>query len=75
MLTLERATLGTMGKINKKPNSARSPKPAAPGGKSPGKGGGKSPQGGMKPGMPLNTSKGVFTFTMVTDGCYIEHKV
>ena len=34
--------------------------------------GNKSP----KPGQgPLNTSKGQFTFTMVSDGCYIEHKV
>ena len=42
-------------------------------GKAPGKGGGKP--GTPKPGQgPLNTSKGQFSFTMVADGCYIEHK-
>ena len=25
--------------------------------------------------QPLRTAKGTFSFTMVTDGCYIEHKV
>jgi len=49
-------------------NKSKSP-PAkkSPGQKSPGGGG-----GGL--GKPLSTSKGVFTFTMVADGCYIEHK-
>ena len=47
----------------KAPGSKKSPA----GKKSP-----QAPQGGNK---PLNTSKGQFTFTMVTDGCYIEHKV
>lgn len=47
------------------PNSAR--------GKSPpnsGRGG-----GGGASSRSMNTAKGVFSFTMVTDGCYIEHKV
>jgi len=46
------------------PNSAR--------GKSPpnsGRGG-----GGGASSRSMNTAKGVFSFTMVTDGCYIEHK-
>lgn len=39
----------------------------------------KSPRGTTPPGKPnankpLNTSKGQFSFTMVADGCYIEHK-
>ena len=50
----------------------KSPKAAAPGKGS----GGKSPKGPPPKGQgPLNTSKGQFTFTMVTDGCYVEHKV
>ena len=44
--------------------------------KSPGSAGKKVPgQQQQPPVKPLNTSKGQFTFTMVTDGCYIEHKV
>lgn len=58
---------------NNRAAAKKSPTGAAPGAKkSPRPGSaGKSPKG---PG-PLNTSKGQFTFTMVTDGCYIEHKV
>jgi hypothetical protein len=55
-----------MVKPFRKPN-----KPAAAG-KSPK---GRSPAAKAVPSKPLNTSKGQFTFTMVTDGCYIEHKV
>ena len=51
----------------KSPGSAgKSPQASARGGKSPQSGGGNG---------PLKTSKGVFSFTMVADGCYIEHKV
>jgi len=55
-----------------KPGAKKSPRPASAGKGSGGKGsGGKSPRPGQG---PLNTAKGQFTFTMVTDGCYIEHK-
>lgn len=50
----------------------KSPPGKSPPGKSPQ--GKKSPQGPPAGNKPLNTSKGQFTFTMVTDGCYIEHK-
>ena len=52
-----------MVKISKQPSKsgARPGKQQAPAG-----GGG---------GNVLKTSKGVFQFTMVADGCYIEHKV
>ena len=42
--------------------------------------GNNTPRGNQSPkaspgGNVLKTNKGVFTFTMVTDGCYVEHKV
>jgi hypothetical protein len=51
-----------------------------PGQKKPGqkpaqKAGKASPAQKQNPNKPLSTAKGVFTFTMVADGCYIEHKV
>ena len=49
------------------PQGGRGSGKKAPGGKAPAPGGGG-------PG-PLKTSKGTFSFTMVADGCYIEHKV
>jgi hypothetical protein len=70
-----------MVKSARGPGKPKSPRPGSAGKKSPGgkspqasARGAKSPQSGGVNG-PLKTSKGVFTFTMVADGCYIEHKV
>lgn len=65
-----------MVKTARGPGKAKSPRPGSAG-KSPQNSarGGKSPQAGGGNNGPLKTSKGVFTFTMVADGCYIEHKV
>lgn len=70
-----------MGKLN----TAARKKPAtkAPGGKGGGGPAGKSPRGkspqtARSPGgnnKPLGTSKGLFSFTSVADGCFIEQKV
>ena len=55
----------------KAPGAGKSPRPGAPSPKAPGSG--KSPR--PTPGKEtLGTSKGTFTFQMVADGCYIEHK-
>ena len=35
---------------------------------------GKQPQQQQGGNPVLKTNKGVFSFTMVADGCYIEHK-
>jgi len=50
----------------------RSPPNSARGGKGGGKGGGQG--GGQANVKTLKTQKGLFSFTMVADGCYIEHK-
>merc|ERR1719217_1208177 len=39
-----------------------------------GKGGGKGGGSGNQNSNVLKTQKGTFAFTMVADGCYIEHK-
>lgn len=70
-----------MVKVGAGRGAGKRPAGKSPAGKSPsGKGAGKSPQNSARGKSPMNTkplstAKGTFSFTMVADGCYIEHKV